>query len=179
MRAAVARAIRRVATGTRDEAAIAAARSSTSVVRSGRLVRDGDLLRRPGTATTGPDAATTAAMDRLEHALAVKAPPSLRAAARAAGCAPAAVRDLQRSGRIVLLEPDLAYAMTTYRDLAAQALAMATRSPLTPAAYRDATGTSRKYVMAILEDLDRRGILRRTADGHVPGPRAPAPTGEP
>ena len=26
--------------------------------------------------------------------------------------------------------------------------------------------------MAILEDLDRRGILRRTPDGHVPGPRA-------
>ena len=26
--------------------------------------------------------------------------------------------------------------------------------------------------MAILEDLDRRGILRRTDAGHVPGPRA-------
>jgi hypothetical protein len=27
--------------------------------------------------------------------------------------------------------------------------------------------------MAILEDLDRRAILRRTPAGHVPGPRAP------
>jgi hypothetical protein len=26
--------------------------------------------------------------------------------------------------------------------------------------------------MAILEDLDRRAILRRTEAGHVPGPRA-------
>jgi hypothetical protein len=26
--------------------------------------------------------------------------------------------------------------------------------------------------MAILEDLDRRGVLRRTPEGHVPGPRA-------
>jgi hypothetical protein len=26
--------------------------------------------------------------------------------------------------------------------------------------------------MAILEDLDRRAILRRTPAGHVPGPRA-------
>jgi hypothetical protein len=51
---------------------------------------------------------------------------------------------------------------------------MSSRAPLTPAAFRDATGTSRKYVMAILEDLDRRAILRRTADGHVPGPRAPS-----
>jgi hypothetical protein len=54
---------------------------------------------------------------------------------------------------------------------------MAARSPLTPAAFRDATGTSRKYVMAILEDLDRRAILRRTPDGHVPGPKAPAGVG--
>ena len=61
--------------------------------------------------------------------------------------------------------------MSTYRDLAARALAMAARAPLTPAAYRDATGTSRKYVMAVLEDLDRRAILRRTPAGHVPGRR--------
>ena len=47
-------------------------------------------------------------------------------------------------------------------------------SPLTPAAFRDATGTSRRYVMAILEDLDRRGILRRTPDRPRAGPRAPA-----
>ena len=72
-----------------------------------------------------------------------------------------------------MLEPDLAYATSTYGELTTRALAMAERAPLTPAAYRDATGTSRKYVMAILEDLDRRGILRRTNDGHVPGPRAP------
>ena len=49
---------------------------------------------------------------------------------------------------------------------------MAATEPLTPAAFRDATGTSRKYVMAILADLDRRGVLRRTPAGHVPGPRA-------
>ncbi len=116
-------------------------------------------------------------MDRLEAALAVAAPPPLADAARAAGCPPAGIRDLERAGRIVVLEPDLAYAMSTYRDLAARALSMAARSPLTPAAFRDATGTSRKYVMAILEDLDRRAILRRTPDGHVPGPKAPAAVG--
>jgi selenocysteine-specific elongation factor len=84
------------------------------------------------------------------------------------------VRDLERQGRIVVVEDDLAYAMSTYRDLAGKALAMAISTPLTPASFRDATGTSRRYVMPILEDLDRRGILRRTPDGHVPGPRAPA-----
>jgi len=50
---------------------------------------------------------------------------------------------------------------------------MASRAPVTPAALRDATGTSRRYVLAILEDLDRRGALRRTPAGHVPGPRTP------
>jgi hypothetical protein len=113
-------------------------------------------------------------MDRLEAALAVPAPPSLREAARAADCPPDGIRALERAARIVVLEPDLAYAMSTYRDLAARALAMAARAPLTPAAYRDATGTSRKYVMAVLEDLDRKAILRRTPAGHVPGPKAPA-----
>ena len=92
-------------------------------------------------------------------------------AARSASCPAAGIRELERSGRIVVLEPDLAYASSTYRDLADRAVAMTRAGPLTPAAYRDATGTSRKYVMAILEDLDRRGILRRTDAGHVPGPR--------
>jgi selenocysteine-specific elongation factor len=79
---------------------------------------------------------------------------------------------LEKSGRIVVLEPDLAYATSTYREITATALEMARNAPLTPAALRDATGTSRRYVMAILEDLDRRAVLRRTADGHVPGSRA-------
>jgi hypothetical protein len=101
------------------------------------------------------------------------APPSLAAAARDASCPPEGIRLLERSNRIVRLDDDLAWAFPTYRDLAGRAVAMAAAAPLTPAAYRDATGTSRKYVMAILEDLDRRAILRRTPAGHVPGPRAP------
>jgi hypothetical protein len=85
------------------------------------------------------------------------------------------IRELERTGRIVVLGEDIAYATTTYDEITATALALATTAPLTPAALRDATGTSRKYVMAILEDLDRRAILRRTADGHIPGPRAARP----
>jgi hypothetical protein len=116
-------------------------------------------------------------MDRLEAALAVAAPPGLTEAAAAAGCPPEGVRALQADGRIVRLGPDLAWSTATYHGLAAAALERARQAPLTPAAFRDATGTSRKYVLAILEDLDRRGILQRTPEGHVPGPRAPrAPT---
>ena len=144
------------------------------LVSEGRLVRDGDRVRAPDHQPAAVDPEVNAAMDRLVEALAVLAPPSLRDAAAAAGCPPAAIRELERNGRIVVLDEDLAYAMPTYRDLAAKALALAAREPLAPAAFRDATGTSRRYVMPILEDLDRRGILQRTPAGHVPGPRAPA-----
>jgi selenocysteine-specific elongation factor len=170
----VAGALRRHATLTRDEAALMGAAVVDRLVADGQLVREGDALRPPGTVRSAPDPVLLAAMDRLEAALATTAPPSLAEAARKAGCPPDGIRSLERAARIVVLEPDLAYAMTTYRDLVARALVMAAREPLTPAAFRDATGTSRKYVMAILEDLDRRALLRRTPAGHVPGPKAPA-----
>ncbi len=175
LRSGTAIALRRVVTLRRDAAAAAADRVIDLLVADGRVVRDGDVVRLPGVVAATPDPALAAAMDRLEAALSVPTPPALAAAARAAGCRPDGIRALERAARIVVLEPDLAYAMPTYRDLAACALAMAAQEPLTPAAYRDATGTSRKYVMAILEDLDRRAILRRTPAGHVPGPKAPRP----
>jgi selenocysteine-specific elongation factor len=175
LRAKAAIALRRLVSLRRDTAAVAADGLIDRLVADGLIVRDGDHLRRPGTVVAQPDATLAAAMDRLEAALDVPAPPPLSEAARAAGCPPDGVRALERAARIAVLEPDLAYAMSRYRDLAARALAMSAREPLTPAAYRDATGTTRKYVMAILEDLDRRAMLRRTPAGHVPGPKAPRP----
>jgi selenocysteine-specific elongation factor len=176
-RTAAGRALRRQVTVRRVEVGPAAAQVVAQAVAGGRLVRDGDTIRRPGAAAAPEDPGVAAAMDRLEAALTVLTPPPLADAARAAGCPPNGVRDLERTGRIVVLAPDLAYAAATYRGLASRALSMAASEPLTPAAFRDATGTSRKYVMAILEDLDRRAILRRTPAGHVPGPKAPAAAG--
>jgi selenocysteine-specific elongation factor len=142
------------------------------LVSAARLDATGDRLRDPSRAARGPSPEVIAAMDRLERLLDNPAPPPLGDAARRAGCPPSAVRDLESQGRIVVLEADLAYAAAAYRALEREALALAAAGPLTPATLRDATGTSRKYVMAILEDLGRRGVLRRTPDGHVPGPRA-------
>ena len=174
-RAAVATALRRSITVRRDEAVRLANRVVDGLVAAGRLVRDGDVLRRPGTVAPASDPALDAAMDRLEAALATPTPPPLTDAARAVGCPREGIRALEKTARIVVLEPELAYAMSTYKELAARALSMAAAAPLTPAAFRDATGTSRRYVLAILEDLDRRAILRRTPDGHLPGPKAPSP----
>ena len=172
LRATVVAALRRRVTLDR----VAAARGRRRVDRDagrrrGGLVRDGERVLLPGRAT-GPTAEVQAAMSRLETALAVPAPPSLSEAARTAGCPPDAVRALEASGRITRVEDDLAWATPTLHAFEELAVRLASPGPLAPAAFRDATGTSRRYALAILEDLDRRGILRRTADGHVPGPRA-------
>jgi selenocysteine-specific elongation factor len=155
-----------------DLAAAAVAQLLDDVVTAGRLERHGDALRDPARAAD-VDAELAAAMDRLVSALDVPAPPPLDAAAATAGCPPEGVRVLAAEGRITRLAPDLAWATPAYHRLAALALERARVSPPTPAAYRDATGTSRRFALAILEDLDRRGVLLRTPEGHVPGPRAP------
>ena len=177
VRATGARHLRRLATIGRRAALTAAADLIDRLVADGQLVRDGADLALPGRvrSSAGPDPVLLDAMARLETVLAVAAPPPLSEAARAAACPIGGIHELERTGRIVVLDDDLAYATTAYDEITAIALGLATTAPLTPAILRDATGTSRKYVMAILEDLDRRGILRRTPNGHVPGPRAARP----
>jgi selenocysteine-specific elongation factor len=170
LRPALAIAARRLATLGRTAADAVARATIDGLVADGSLARDGDLLR-DATRAAGLPAEVRAAMGRLEAALDVPAPPALGEAARIAGCPAEGIRALEREGRIVRPEPDLAWAATRYRELARQAVSMAAAGPLTPAAFRDATGTSRRYVLVILEDLDRRELLRRTDAGHVLGAR--------
>ncbi len=169
LRADVALSARRLVTLGRDAASDVADGVIAGLLADGELARDGDRIR-DAARTSGLGVETRQAMDRLEAALAVAAPPGLAGAARAAGCPPDGLRELETSGRIVRLEDDLAWAAPTYRDLVRRALSMAAAGPLTPAAFRDEAGTTRRYVMVILEDLDRRGLLRRTDAGHVLGP---------
>jgi selenocysteine-specific elongation factor len=154
---------------TADQAAIAVV---DGLLAGGRLARRADAVALQGRELPPADPARASAMERLVASLDVPAPPPLGAAAGAAGCPPDAVRELEREGRIVVVADDLAWSAAAFERLRGQALALAEEAPLTPAALRDATGTSRKYVMALLEELDRRGSLRRTAAGHVPGRRA-------
>lgn len=142
-----------------------------ALTRAGRLARSGELVHLPGRAV-GLAPEVVAAMGRLEAVLDVPAPPGLAEAARSAGCPPAGIRALEATGRIVRVDEDLAWSASAFARLQTAALGLATPGPLTPAALRDATGTSRKYVMALLEELNRRGVLARTPGGHVRGPRA-------
>ena len=181
VRVALSSMLRRLAAVRRDERT--AADAAIDAVLAGlesrhRLVRDGDRLRDPDR-TVGPTAELAAAMDRLLALLDVPAPPGLAAAAREAGCPPDGIRELEASGRIIRVESDLAWAAPAFQRLAARALDIARRVPLTPAALRDATGASRRYVVPVIEDLGRRGILIRTPAGHLPGPKAPPAAADP
>ncbi len=170
LRQELALAARRLVTLDRAAAENVARDRVARLIAAGGIARDGELLRDPAR-TAGLPPQVLAAMDRLEAALDAPAPPPLAEAARSVGCPPDGIRALEAANRIVRLEDDLAWAASTYRELSREALSLASRGPLSPAGFRDATGTSRKYVMAILEDLDRRGLLRRTDAGHVLGPR--------
>ena len=168
-------ALRRLVTVRREDVASADAAIEgvlADLVVRRRVARDGERLRDPARAA-GPSAALALSMERLEAFLDVAAPPDLSDAARTAGCPPEGVRALEAAGRIVRVEADLAWAAPAFEALVSRALSLARRGPLTPAALRDATGTSRRYVMPLLEELDRQGLLERTPAGHVLGPRAP------
>jgi len=171
-----ARALHGAAPISSREAAAIADALIARLVAAGRLERDGEVVRDPSRRPSLPPN-VIAAMDRLVPLLRTPAPPALAEAAHTAACPPEGVRALEAAGRIVRVAADLAYATDTYRDLEALALRLAADGPLTPADFRDATGTSRKYALAILEELDARGLLRRGPDGHRLGPRAPRPAG--
>ena len=172
LRPVLVRALRRVVNLDESHLLRAAELILDGLVADGSVVRDGGVVRDPSHVAPSLAEPVLAAMGRLETALDVPAPPSLAEAARATGCPPAGIRVLEDEGRLIRVADDLAWAAGSWRWLARTALDHASRAPLTPAALRDATGTSRKYVMALLEDLDRRQILLRTPGGHVPGPRA-------
>jgi len=46
---------------------------------------------------------------------------------------------------------------------------------MTAAEARDVLGTTRKYILPLLEHMDERRITRRVGDERVIGPSAPAP----
>jgi selenocysteine-specific elongation factor len=171
LRVRAARTLRRGATLGAPVASAAAGELLERAVATGRFARTGELVHRRD-AVRGPRTEVLEAMDRLERALDVPAPPDLLAAAHAVGCPPEGIRALEAAGRIVRVDLDLAWSASALAALEATALRLAAERPLTPAALRDATGTSRKYVMALLGDMGRRGVLVRTPAGHVPGPRA-------
>ncbi|HEY8341308.1 MAG TPA: SelB C-terminal domain-containing protein, partial [Egibacteraceae bacterium] len=99
------------------------------------------------------------------------APPRLSQAASSAGASPALVRELEAAGELVRVDDDLALAGDAV-EAAAERLreAYAREGPLTAARAKEVLGTTRKYAIPLLGELDRRGITQRRGDlRHVVG----------
>ncbi len=88
----------------------------------------------------------------------------------------AEIRQMVRRGTVV--ERDKVFFAATAMQLAAQLVSnQLAKQPegLTVAEVRDLLGTSRKFVLPILNELDSTGMTRRRDDFRIGGPRLPEP----
>ena len=84
------------------------------------------------------------------------------------------MRELTRRAHIVALPPTHSHA-DTIEAAASTAAGLLAQSAdgFTVAAFSDATGASRKYVLPLVAELDARGVTRRREDVRIAGPRLP------
>jgi selenocysteine-specific elongation factor len=138
--------------------------------RDGTVVRTGNLIRLPGHAVRlGGEEQTL--VDRLLALLGAQplAPPDAKDLEQATGIGRARltelIRVLERDGRVVRVSSELHFLGETIealtRDLTAY---LVERREITPAAFRDRFGTTRKYTIPLLEYLDREGVTVRAGD---------------
>jgi selenocysteine-specific elongation factor len=79
---------------------------------------------------------------------------------------------LERSGRLVVINADLAYPADVWNDIQHRVVELiSTRGPATVSQVREVVGTSRKYAVPVLERLDATGVTRRRGDVRELGPR--------
>jgi selenocysteine-specific elongation factor len=139
----------------------------TQLERDGVVVRDGSTVRLPQHKTALQGEARGLG-DRIVALLADQActPPELPQIAAALGVERTRVvgllRALEREGAVVHVAGDL-YMLAGTLDEIRRALRedLAGGALLTPAAFRDRFGTSRKYAIPLLEYLDRDGLTER------------------
>jgi selenocysteine-specific elongation factor len=92
------------------------------------------------------------------------APPSLSDAAASAGVSRPLLTEMESAGQVVRLAPDIAMTASAIDEATALLRTAAVDGPLTASGARQVLGTSRKYVLPLLEELDRRGVTRRQGD---------------
>lgn len=158
----------------RQEATHVASSLIDELVLDDRLVRHDEHVCMPGSRPAAADPGLGVTMDRLVTLLDTTMPrrwllPRPRPAARLARCGSWSARGAssswprtwpgpRRRGRGYVTRPS--------------GWPGSSRSRRPPCATRPAAAVSTSW--PLLEDLDRRGLLRRTPAGHVPGSRAPA-----
>lgn len=162
----------RASAGTRFGAPLVE-RALRRLTESGDLRVEGPTVRLPGhrpTLTPAERAASDRLVSLLEKGGAE--PPTLEELAAELSGDRELLHDLLRlleeEGRVRAVTPDLYLTPEVVDRLESQARAvLAESAPAPPTAFKEAFGVSRKYLIPILEYLDRRGITRRTGEGRT------------
>jgi selenocysteine-specific elongation factor len=95
-------------------------------------------------------------------------PPSLGEVAPDARLDSEALRALADQGRIVLASEDVAFTPAAYAEMRDRVVErLREKGSVTVADVRDLFGSSRKFVLALLESMDREHITRRVGDDRV------------
>ena len=137
-----------------------------ALVSAGVLVTDGPSFRLPGHRVV-LDETQTVVRDRLLTALEKDAfnPPDLEDAARDAGADTALLRALEADGDLVRLTGRVAFTgAALVRAIELLRALHAEHGPFTAGQARERLGSTRKFVVPLLEELDRRGVTRRVGD---------------
>jgi selenocysteine-specific elongation factor len=139
---------------------------------TGEVVVDGPGIRLAGH-EAGLSEEEARAMGDLERALAHAdlAPPSPAELAVRLGLGRDVLNDLLRllveRGKVVRVTPEI----FVTRDAEARARSlirtMASAGVVAPGEFRAALGLTRKYLIPLLEHMDRAGVTRRTPEGRV------------
>jgi selenocysteine-specific elongation factor len=88
------------------------------------------------------------------------------------GADPALVRSLVREGAVVDIDGILFASGAVDEARRRVRAALRDRGTVTVADVRDLLGSTRKYVLPILNQLDAEGVTRRRGDDRIPGPTA-------
>lgn len=146
------------------------------------LVREGNLLRLPQHRVRLQDEQKSLG-EKIKKSLAANpmAPPDLGQIEKELGIArPKLVevaRVMERNGQIVRVAADLYFVRDCIDKVKAVLYKyLADKGEITPAAFRDLLGSSRKYTIPLLEYFDREGLTIRIGD--VRRLKAPAPSGK-
>lgn len=135
----------------------------------GQLVAEGSGVRLPDH-RPHLDEDTARARQVLLDALdaAGFSPPELDQAANEAGVTQALIRELEASGDLVRLEPNMAVTGSTIeRAHAVLEEAFIEEGPLTASRAKELLGTTRKYAMPLLAVLDKLGRTKRDGDVRI------------
>jgi selenocysteine-specific elongation factor len=143
------------------------------LLHAGTLIAEGSTLREPAfrPAAAGGDAMVARLVERLSAA--ALAPPTvaeLEAELKLRSVADA-LRLAARSGVVVAVERDRYFTRPALATFVATLRTLGADGPITPAALREATGLSRKFVIPLLEWADGAGLTVRNGEARVPGPR--------